>query len=62
MNKEITMENAEYFREKILNMRQRLHAMEGFERVENISENVPEPTPEIKSVIFSNKEKENHEK
>lgn len=56
------MENAEYFREKILNMRQRLHAMEGFDRVENISENVPESTQNIKSVIFSNKEKEDHEK
>ncbi len=53
---------SEYFQEKILSLRQKLHAMEGFERVENISENVPEPSSETKSVIFSNKEKENHEK
>ena len=53
---------SEYFQEKILSLRQKLHAMEGFERVENISENVPEPSSEAKSVIFSNKEKESHEK
>lgn len=53
---------SEYFQEKILSLRQKLHAMEGFERVENISENVPEPSSETKSAIFSNKEKENHEK
>ncbi len=53
---------SEYFQEKILSLRQKLHAMEGFERVENISENVPETSSEAKSVIFSNKEKENHEK
>ncbi len=55
------MENAEYFQEKIMSLRQKLHAMDGFEPIENISENIPEPT-QIKSVIFSNKEKEDHEK
>lgn len=56
------MENAEYFQEKIMSLRQKLHAMDGFEPIENISENVPESTQNIKSVIFSNKEKEDHEK
>ena len=53
--------NSDYFKDKILSLRQKLHAMDGFEPVENISENVAEPSADSKSVIFSSKEKESHE-
>lgn len=48
-----------YFRERILEMRQRLHAMDGFSPVEKISENLPE-REEIETVAFiKNNEKVN---
>ena len=56
------MENSEYFQEKIQSMRQRLHAMEGFEGVENISENMPSSQQMSNLKRPPLKEKESHEK
>lgn len=54
--------DSEYFKEKILSLRQKLHAMEGFEAIENISENVPK-SKEATSIAFSSgKEKKDYEK
>lgn len=56
------MENSEYFQERIQSMRRRLHAMEGFEGIENISENITEPQQKTNSKQPPLKEKESHEK
>ena len=55
--------SSEYFQEKILSLRQRLHAMDGFEPIENISENITSEQAKSASKAFiSGKEKESHEK
>ena len=58
MEETLTFDNA-YFRNKIMNLRQKLHALEGFSPVEKISENFP--VPEENDVLRLNKknEKEN---
>ena len=41
----------EYFQDKILTMRRKLHAMDGFQPVERISDNLPQ-SEEMEQVAF----------
>ncbi len=46
-----TLFSKEYFQDKILTMRRKLHAMDGFRPVEKISENLPQ-SEEMEQVAF----------
>lgn len=58
MEETLTFDNA-YFRNKIMNLRQKLHALEGFSLVEKISENVPVPEEKDVHPLIKNNEKVN---
>jgi len=58
MEDTLTFDNA-YFRNKIMNLRQKLHALEGFSPVEKISENVPVPEEKDVHPLIKNNEKVN---
>lgn len=56
---EETMFDNDYFRNKVLHLRQRLHGMDGFMSVEKISENVPEREETEKVAFVKSNEKVN---